>query len=167
MDTTDTSALAERIAELETTLRALRDREEILELAARYQRACDGGWDHPTHADPDLLASLFTEDGEYLVGEPPAASGRAAVRARFVELQAIPWIIHYLANPIVAVDGDTATAEVKGFVRLIDDHGDRLLHGAYHGHFARTAEGWRFQSWVFKSAFTPTDRAGSVEAVRY
>jgi hypothetical protein len=48
------SPRADRIAELESVVRQLQDRNEILELAARYHQLCDGGWDgawrHVTYA---------------------------------------------------------------------------------------------------------------------
>jgi len=55
----------DRLRALEQTVRRLTDLEEIRGLAAEYQRLCDGGWDGPTHADPDALTRLFTDDAEY------------------------------------------------------------------------------------------------------
>jgi hypothetical protein len=164
MNAVDPQALAERVVALENKLRELTDRQEILELAAQYQRACDGGWSQPTHADPDFLANLFTEDGRYQVGDAPMVTGRESIRARFVQLQALPWIIHYLANPLIEITGDTATAELKGFFRRIDHRGDQLLHGSYHGEFKRTEEAWRFQLWTFRNALTPPDPSLSAAA---
>jgi len=48
---------------IEERLRALEDREEILRLKARYVNYNDGGWNGPTHANPQAVADMFVEDG--------------------------------------------------------------------------------------------------------
>ena len=154
MSSPESPAISGRVAELERLVRELQDRNEILELAARYQQLCDGGWDHPTHGSPDALADLFVPEAEYLVGEPPPRQGREAIRDRFAELQFIPWVVHYLANPIVVVDGDRAMAQIKGLVQSFHEQA-RWRHCTYHGEFARTAYGWRFVSWISRMADLP------------
>jgi ketosteroid isomerase-like protein len=145
-----------RLEALEAEVRSLRDRHEIADLAARYQRLCDGGWDGPSHADPDALADLFTEDAVYSVSKPePPRRGRQEIREKFATLQRTkPWIVHYLANPLIEVDGDSATAEFKGIVQYLDGT-MQWRYGTYQGRFVRTGSGWRFSSWSFDRSDMP------------
>jgi hypothetical protein len=116
---------------------------------------CDGGWDAPSHADPVALAELFTADGVYGPSNSPA-TGTADIRARFAEHQAIPWIRHYLANPVVHVNGDRATARVKGIIQIVRSQQPPVWrHVTYRGELVRTAEGWRFASWTSHGADLP------------
>jgi hypothetical protein len=153
---TEATPTAHRIAELESVVRQLQDRNEILELAARYHQLCDGGWDGPSHPDPDALADLFTADGVYGVSNPPAR-GRAEIREKFAELQRrLPWIVHYLANSAVEVAGDRATAHVKGLIQIVRHQQQPVWrHVTYDGELVRTAEGWRFASLKSRGADLP------------
>ena len=95
---------------IEERLRALEDREELIKLKARYVNYNDGGWQGPTHTDPDAVADLFVEDGIW-DGSPNAgyAKGRAEIKALFEHFRAVKFIVHYVTNPLIEVDGDTAT----------------------------------------------------------
>lgn len=151
------SSALERIDRLERANSQLQDLRELNELAIRYQRMCDGGWDQEgSHRDADGLADLFTEDGEYSINpERPPCRGREEVKAQFVRLQSsLPWIIHYLTNPDFQLEGDRASAEVKCIGRYLRDGKILTTHGLYKGRFARTADGWRFVSWLFLFADT-------------
>lgn len=152
-------ALDDRLRTLEETVRRLTDLEEIRSLAAEYQRLCDGGWDGPSHADPEALAGLFTADAEYTLPDLPVCHGTAEIRALFERLQqAIPWIIHYVANPELEVDGDRASGRIKGAACFRRDDARYLTFGTYFGDFVRTEAGWRFASWRFVRAQPPDHR---------
>lgn len=149
----------DRLRALEQTVRRLTDLEEIRGLAAEYQRLCDGGWDGPTHADPDALTRLFTDDAEYALPDLPVCHGSDEIRALFRRLQdTIPWIVHYVANPELEVTGDRAVGRIKGAACFRRDGERHLTFGTYFGEFARTGYGWRFASWRFVRAQPPDRR---------
>lgn len=152
-------ATQERLRVLEQAVRRLTDLEEIRGLAAEYQRLCDGGWDGPSHADPDALAAMFTADAEYALPDQPVCRGTAQIRALFERLQrAIPWIIHFATNPELQVDGDRASGAIKGAACFRRNGSRHLTFGTYVGEFVRTDAGWRFSSWRFVRAQPPDQR---------
>jgi hypothetical protein len=151
-----TSDLAARLSELEATVRRLTDREAVLTLTYNYQRLCDGGWAGSSHSDPAALSALFTDSARYALPEQPVARGKAHIQALFVHLQEhVPWIVHYLANPFVTVEGDRAVAEIKGMACFWRGTDRTLTFGTYYGQFMRTSEGWRFTDWEFVRAQQP------------
>jgi hypothetical protein len=167
--------------DLEARIRVLEDREAIRDLVAAYHRWCDGGWgrladglvaaqpggSRPTH-DGDRVAELFVEDGVYRAvhdGPPsdhyPAAYGREEIRRLVNSWQPMPWAIHYSTNPVIRVDGDRATGEFKGLMRLSLD-GFYPLHVVYRGEFVRTPVGWRIArfEWLNANDPAPTEQGG-------
>jgi hypothetical protein len=150
------AAVQDRLRTVEQAVRRLTDLEEVRGLTAEYQRLCDGGWDGPSHPDPDALTRLFTEDAEYALPDMPVCRGAAEIRARFEGLQpGVPWIIHFVANPEFEVDGDRATGRIKGAACYFRNGERHLTFGTYFGDFTRTAQGWRFASWRFVRAQPP------------
>jgi hypothetical protein len=131
----------------------LADIEAVRLLMARYHQACDG-WDADgTHRDPDAIADLFADDGVWdVTPQQAAAVGREQIAERARELQAIAWIVHFVVNPIVEVDGDTARGDFKGIVRIRMTETSRpfWLLGIYRALAARTRAGWRLSSLSFE-----------------
>lgn len=159
-----TNGLDERLAVLEGVVAQLRAKDEIRALAATYQRACDGGWDGPTHRDPDFLTSLFTDDATYFLPHLGQGTGSAEIRDMFVRLQPISWIIHFVANDLLKVDGDTASGEFKCTAVLVQD-GERIFtFGTYRGAFRRVDGRWRFSAWHFARAQQPDATPGALPA---
>jgi hypothetical protein len=157
---TDTS-LEARVEQLEARLADLTAKDEIRELAARYQRGCDGGWDGGTHRDPDALTALFAPHALYSLPDLPEARGHEQIRELFTQLQALPWIIHYVANSILEVDGDTAHGDIKGSAAFFRDGVHRTLtFGTYHGTFVRQEGRWLFAEWRFVRAQQPVAVVG-------
>jgi uncharacterized protein (TIGR02246 family) len=117
----------------------LLDRAKIRELTAHYNRCFDDG-------DPEGFAQAFTEDGIMEVAGGPTTKGREALAAM---CKSVPWgILHVTVDPIITVDGDTATQ----FVTLVvvgrprkPGHQPKLVSsGRYEDTLVRTAKGWRF-----------------------
>ena len=131
---------------LEQRVKVIEDTLEIMKLKARYCTACDGGWDGPTH-DYDALANLFVEDAIWdstpLV---PLLEGREAIRSFMKTMQAAPFAMHHATNPIIDVNGDSATGRWNLILLLTTAENKATWVGAvYNESYVRTAEGWRFK----------------------
>lgn len=141
---------------LEQRVRILEDRHEIATLKARYVNLNDGGWKGPTHAYPQAVADLFVEDGVW-DGRPstPLAQGREAIRTIFENFGVVPFVVHYVANPIIEVDGDTASGHWHALVTMTVPGGQALwIMGYYLEDYARTEDGWKFKMMRFETAAT-------------
>lgn len=89
---------------LESRIRKLEDIEAIRDLKHRYCAHCDDNY------NPDGIAALFTEDAIWEGGPLGRAEGREAIHAYFsVAPRAVPFAIHQVSNPIIEINGDTAT----------------------------------------------------------
>jgi hypothetical protein len=164
--------------DVEQRLRRLEDAEEIRQLKALYGGYWDAGWSG-ARSDGEKLAQLFTEDGVW-DGSPISAvlHGRQEIReycewlGRYVsyeesgERRSLESIsLHMTSNPVITVDGDTASATFIGL--LVAPHPDinRAVWcaGRYNDDLVRTPEGWKFQRVDFQYAFfTPFDGPGWV-----
>jgi SnoaL-like domain len=139
---------------IEERLQALEDREELINLKARYVNYNDGGWQGPTHTDPDAVADMFVEDGIW-DGSPNAgyAQGRAEIKALFERFRAVKFIIHYLANPLIEVDGDRATGHWHALVTsTMPDDTSLWILGLYKEQYVRTSQGWKIKVLRFETA---------------
>lgn len=141
---------------LEERVQILEDREAIVQLKARYVNYNDGGWKGPTHTDPKGVADLFVEDGVW-DGRPNSgyAKGRDEIISLFEGFGAVPFIVHYVTNPVIEIDGDNATGHWHAIVTATMP-GDQALWilGLYIDEYVRTPEGWKFKSLRFESAAT-------------
>jgi ketosteroid isomerase-like protein len=141
---------------LEQRVQALEDREAIVKLKARYVNYNDGGWNGPTHTNPQAVADMFVEDGVW-DGRPSSgyAKGRKEIRQLFEGFGAVPFIVHYVTNPIIEVEGDFATGHWHALVTMTVPGGQALWTlGLYIEEYARTADGWKFKSLKFVTAST-------------
>lgn len=116
------------------------DRALILDLTARYNRAFDNG-------DVDAYAAVFTEDGVMEIEDTgPRFEGRAALAEMCRNTPAA--IRHVTVDPVVTIDGDTATQEVTLVVVGRPAPGQRgstvQSSGRYVDRLVRTPDGWRF-----------------------
>jgi uncharacterized protein (TIGR02246 family) len=95
------------LEDIKARLGVLEDVRAIEQLKYQYAGYCDNAY------DPDGIAGLFVEDGEWVVdGEGATLSGRDAIRAHFAALsEKITWAQHYMIAPKieVAADGLSAT----------------------------------------------------------
>jgi len=133
---------------LENRLRVLEDIEEIRKLKARYCAGCDD--DH----NPDTLVALFAPGGSWEASGMGRHEGHAAIRKFFTDLRASGRIrnsAHNAINPIIEVDGDTATGHWRlimlytGNVPAGDVQYFRII-GWYREEYVRLFGRWRFQS---------------------
>ena len=132
---------------VEERIRRIEDYQAILDLKGRYCNACDGGWEHPSH-DFDALAELFTEEAVW-DGRPglPLAEGREAIRDVMKNFRdKLPFIIHHVMNPVITIDGDTATGHWHGIIHYRRSKGASTSFVLYEETYARTDQGWRIRS---------------------
>lgn len=134
----------ERLAQLESRLRALEDRLEICDLIASYGPLVDAG-------DAAATAALWTDEGVYDVdtGRYEGAEGIAAM----VESEGHQWLLdrgcaHITTPPHVRLEGDAAVAVCHSqlVVRRKDGSGfDVLRATAHRWELVRTGQGWRVE----------------------
>jgi hypothetical protein len=139
---------------LEQRIQVLEDQHALAELKATYVNFNDGGWKGPTHANPQAVAGLFTEDGTW-DGRPSAgyARGRAEIQQLFEAFGAVRFILHYITNPMITIDGDEATGHWHALVAMTTPADQAMwIMGLYIDKFARTPEGWKFKSLRFETA---------------
>ena len=129
-------------------LQTLEDIESIRKLKALYCAACDD--DH----NPDKLGELFTEDATWEASTMGKAEGRVAIQTMLGDLGKSGIIrnsAHNVFNPVIEVDGDTATGHWRLVMLYTGIYPDGTLHysriiGWYRETYARVDERWQFTS---------------------
>jgi len=138
--------------ELLRRLQRLEDCEAIAALQARYINLNDGGWDGPTHRFPDEVAEMFVEDGTW-EGPPGRAEGKAAIVAMFRSFGAMPFIVHFITNPLIEIRGDQAHGEWHAIVTATTPDGQaQWALGKYINDYVRGATGWQYRKLHFIAA---------------
>jgi len=151
--------MAKTTKTLEERIRALQDINEILNLKARYLRACDGGWAGPSH-DADAVALTFTADARWQAEGFPLVEGREAIREAFrtFRVQA-PFAFHCITNPFIETDGDSAVGEWHLVETFTDAAGSHVYAGGrYLDRFARVQGRWLIRSLTLTYAFKRCSR---------
>ena len=133
--------IEERLAALETRLRAAEDQLEIIRLLTTYGPAVDSGMSR-------IAAQLWVEGGTYDVGGVGPITGHDKIAAIY-EAAGHQKIIHegcshLITTPRITVNGDEATAIAYSFVILRRDNEWYMWRAsANHWTLARTQQGWR------------------------
>ena len=134
----------------------LADIEEIKQLKARYAAACDDDY------DADVIADLFTEDAVWEGGMMGHAETREGIRTFFQNAsKVVSFAVHGLGNPIIEIDGDTATGRwyLHQPMTLAGSESSYWFCAQYRDQYVRTPLGWRFQNVrVEARAFTPYEQ---------
>jgi hypothetical protein len=136
------------MADVRTRLTALEDQRDVLANLHRYGQTIDAG-------DEAGWVDCFTEDGNFTAKGRRAThtgldvTGRAELQAFIAEHSRRPYAfhLHCIVEPIIAVDGDEATADSYLFV-LMEHEGAPVLRvfGRYHDDLVRCSDGrWRFR----------------------
>tara|TARA_R110001599_G_scaffold250253_2_gene450102 strand:- start:45 stop:467 length:423 start_codon:yes stop_codon:yes gene_type:complete len=111
-------------------------RDAIRDLLARYTYNGDRG-------RVDELAACFARDGllEYPGASPVGPAAIAATLSSGTRNIELEFVRHHITNPLIDVDGDSATARSYFAVHsnIGPDHS-----GTYDDQLVRTADGWRF-----------------------
>jgi ketosteroid isomerase-like protein len=150
----DIQELARRVAVLEEI-------EAIRKLKANYAALCDTGY------DPDQLTALFTEDAVWDGGkEWGRYEGRAALWDFFKGASTmLPFALHYMTNPLIEVDGDTATGTWHLFqTTTYAATGDAIFGGArYYEDYVKQDGAWKFRHVRMVSSFWTPYESGWVK----
>lgn len=109
------------------------DREEMIELVARYNHAIDS-------RDAQAWADTFTEDGRFYVPPNHDVRGREALIA-FIGSFGPPGGHHWTTNFLIEGDGDDATMLVESIFIRGGDAGGR---GKYVNTMKRVDGRWKF-----------------------
>jgi ketosteroid isomerase-like protein len=158
----------------QTRLAAWLDKLEIRELLERYMRYNDD-------LAADKIAELFDEDARFQVMGRVHA-GREAIRSFFAregsdaaawtasgELFKQPGSVHISSNPVIDVDGDSATAELDFLVVRRDEDGRArpVLVGRYRDRLRRRDDGrWVIVTRTGVSAARPGEERTDSEWAR-
>jgi uncharacterized protein (TIGR02246 family) len=125
---------------VEARLARLEARAQIEELRANY---CY----HVDDADGEAFASLFAEDALLDFGSAGTYAGREELRD-FVE-SVVPdhyeFIVHMVHNPVIRVDGDSATGRWYFEAPATTTDGEDVwIQGRYDDEYARVDGEWLF-----------------------
>lgn len=112
------------------------DRDAIRDLLARYTYNGDRG-------RLDEMTACFADDGvlEYLGNAPKGPAAIKAALSSGTRDARLTFVRHHITNPLIAVDGDTATA--RSYFTVHSNFGPDHS-GTYDDALVRTGAGWRF-----------------------
>jgi ketosteroid isomerase-like protein len=125
------------------SLQEISDRLEINELLIRYSHALDT-------QDWDALERVFTDDAVIDYTEMGGPRGGVRATREFLEstMPQFKSYQHLVANTVLEIDGDTATARTICHNPMVIDQGEGKTHVFYCGLWycdtlVRTAQGWQ------------------------
>jgi ketosteroid isomerase-like protein len=149
--------------DMEARVRDLEAVHAIMNLEADYAFAADT-------RQTDLLVNLFTEDG--VIDVRPYGErivGREAIRRfRAESPNKVASSVHYLHNPHIVVDGNTARGRFYWLAALnwVATNEAVWSSGFYQDEFVKTDEGWKIKkkvmTWFFR---TPYDKGWVKEKI--
>ena len=142
--------------DIETRLRAIEDRLEILNLIASHPPSADSGADYFTRA-------VYTSDGTIDLGGGKGAQGNEAIAGMVKEpghqAAIAGGLAHFCGLPRIEIDGDTAT--VTSYLQILTPHPTAEPHevpnhgvtkgfrihrvGANKWELVRTDRGWKIK----------------------
>ncbi len=138
---------------VEAIIHRLKDIEDIKTLRHRYSYGANIIDGQP--GDLKAFAALFADDASFDVGMGEAI-GPAAIEEMMKTLTT-QWkcAMHYMLNPIIEIDGDTATGTFTGLFAFTSDTNPApvFLSNIYTDTYVRTTAGWKFQSVRVRMTF--------------
>ena len=147
---TQTADSTTSVGELAQRLGRLEDVRAIEQLKYKYAAYCDDSY------DPEGIASLFTEDGRWVVdGEGGTMTGHDEIKAHFRALsEKITWAQHYMIAPKVELSEDGRSAVGRFYLLCLctiertDDPAEKdavILTLNYTDQFVKRDGTWYFQ----------------------
>jgi hypothetical protein len=143
---------------------SIESRVETLEAIAAIHKLKALAWYHADRYDADAFAALFADDGVF-EGAFQAHRGRRTIAAN---IKFWPFMIHYVMNPIIEVNGTEAEGRWY-FLRpqTTPSQTGYLVGGWYEDRYVKIDGAWKFKSVKITNHFcTATDRAWANEPVR-
>jgi hypothetical protein len=130
---------------LEERIRHVVDAEEIKSLMSKYCHGID-------KKDKSLFMSIWAEDGQYELPRGHAAGLNAIRQLLHKVWREVPKCHHHITNPLIEIDGDTASARTDViYYRQTQDGVLQLLSGTYAFTFVRISGEWKMASLKFAS----------------
>lgn len=141
----DTNVLAEKITNLE-------DMEEIKQLKYKYSLGCDRAINK---GDAELLLTVFIPDIVWDGGDFGKAEGLEGMKALAAGMpEQIKFTYHYFTNPIIEVDGVTATGHWNLWALYTwADGTDMILAGIEEDVYKKVDGKWLIDKLVVKTDF--------------
>jgi hypothetical protein len=131
---------------LKQRVRQLEDREAIKSLTYRYARAVDRG-PNGNCVDVAAIPELFTADARWSSDELGTTVGAAAIAAELPTATAlVEFSMHAFLNPVITVDGDSATASWLLWIASVIDRRPAAVYLSADLAYLRTADGWRIDA---------------------
>lgn len=128
----------------------LEDKAEITELKYEYCYATD-------NLDMDRMREIYTDDGYLDVPIYETVEGHEKINEYFewFDEQEYGTGAHSVFNPIIDVDGDTATGKwYYAVVYTLPDGTLEFGQGEYDDEYVRTGDGWKLSSVIAKRRIT-------------
>ncbi|GAA4538537.1 nuclear transport factor 2 family protein [Pseudonocardia xishanensis] len=123
------------------------DRDEILELSARYMHALDLD-------DREAWLSCWTEDGYFeRYRSTNRARGIEELGRRIFDKPERPHGFHITSDFAVTVDGDTATVQCYLLFLNEQKRCEVSMFGIYRDRLRRTPGGWRYAERIFEPKY--------------
>jgi hypothetical protein len=145
---------------LEQRIRHLEDIEAIEMLTGRYAQVVNKG---PTGKGVDLAAipQIFTAGARWSSDELGTTVGAAAIAAELPTATAlVEFSMHAFLNPVITVDGDSASASWLLWIASVIDHRPAAVYLSADLAYLRTAEGWRIDAVSIRDGIRiPASRA--------
>jgi len=134
--------------DLAARISVLEDIEKIRKLKALYCQACDD------NHNPDKLGPLFAPDATWEASSMGLAQGRKQIQKLLGDLGASGTIrnsAHNAINPIIEVDGNSATGHWRLIMLYTGIYPDGTLHfsriiGWYQETYTKIDNNWHFQT---------------------
>lgn len=130
----------------EQRIQRLEDLESVKDLTARYADAVNQGWAGKT-LDLNAIPDIFTADTRWTSVELGTTVGADAIAAVLPAATAmVEFSMHAFLNPIITVDGDTATGSWLMWVASVFNTEPGAVYMSADMTYTRTAKGWRIQT---------------------
>jgi hypothetical protein len=129
---------------LQARVQRLEDLEAIKDLMARYASYVNTGWNDEV-VDVDKLRLIYTQDVEWITPERSTPGrGLDNLLHEVRELTApVDFSMHSLTNPVLAIDGDTATGTWLMSIASRTAGPTRQSFLSMDLAYRRTPQGWR------------------------
>ncbi len=130
--------------------------EEVRTLKARYAILADRVLGSPSPANALTLADLFTDDAVADYGFFGTFTGRDALIQAFTEVlpAGTRWSAHYIVNPILTVQGDTAEGTWSFLIHAVPrnppDAAPVVFFGSYEEKYRRVGGVWKISSLIVR-----------------